>query len=63
MTDKNPGEEHACCAKDDAPDFDTAERHSHYAYESENTDRVCDGLRLVKFEKPGHALTSRALRL
>ena len=63
MSDNNPGEKHAGGAQADAAEFQTAQRHSQYTDKGERADGVRNGLRLVKLEKPGHALTSRALRL
>jgi hypothetical protein len=59
VADQNPGEQDGRRAEANAPDFDTAERHSHYADECQNTDRVRDGLRLVEIEEPAHTFTSR----
>src|SRR4029077_6660397 len=60
MSDNNPGEKHAGGAQADATEFQTAQCHSEYTDKGECADGVRNGLRLVKFEKPGHALTSRA---
>jgi len=63
MSDNNPGEKHTGGAQADAAEFQTAQRHSEYTDKGERADGVRNGLRLVKLEEPGHALTSRALRL
>src|SRR4029077_6552906 len=56
MSDNNSGEKHAGGTQADAAKFQTAQRHSEHTYKGERTDRMRNGLCLVKFEKPVHRL-------
>jgi hypothetical protein len=55
MSDENPGEKNARCSKANAPKFETPKRHTEDANKGKHADRMCDGLRFMKLEKPAHA--------
>jgi len=61
MADEDAGKQDTCRTESNPTKFGAAERHADDANEREDSDRMSDGLGLMKLEDPAHEVTSSVL--